>query len=316
MVIHIRQIICTAAYTSHTRHRCGTGTQRLRAPKSRRLCRSSRASKIPSNSVPIEITYPGTGNYSAFSYDGLWRNAAIVETTSGSVTSTKQFVWSAGNRREQRDASSSLTAQFFSNGETISSAEYFYSFDHLGSVREMSDNSGSLKAQYTFDPSGRVIKISETVASDYGFSSTYLHSRSGLNLALNRNYDSLIGRWISRDPLDETAILNRYIYANNRPVFLIDPDGLDAVGGAMGGAVGGVLGGIAGAAIGKSPGAAAAGAEEGAEIGTMVGSGMGDVARAGAAAGALYMASKGRNETGQRNEYNCEGRNELQRSRV
>ena len=37
----------------------------------------------------IKITYPGTGNYSTFTYDGAGRNVDIAETTSGSVTSTK-----------------------------------------------------------------------------------------------------------------------------------------------------------------------------------------------------------------------------------
>ena len=75
----------------------------------------------------IKITYPGTGNYSAFSYDGLGRNVDIVETTSGSVTSTKQFVWCEDSKRpyqacEERNISGAVTKQFFANGQTISGA--------------------------------------------------------------------------------------------------------------------------------------------------------------------------------------------------
>src|SRR5882762_1909303 len=53
----------------------------------------------------IKITYPGSNNFSSFVYDGLSRNASIVETTAGSVTSTKQFVWSGVDRKEERDGS-------------------------------------------------------------------------------------------------------------------------------------------------------------------------------------------------------------------
>ena len=130
----------------------------------------------------IKITYPGTNNYSTFVYDGLSRNATIVETVGGSVTSTKQFVWCGNDRCEARDGSGNLLAQFFGRGETISSTKYLYTTDHLGSVREMTDNSGNIQAQYTFDPFGRVDKITEVVPSDFGYAGYYVHARSGLDL--------------------------------------------------------------------------------------------------------------------------------------
>jgi RHS repeat-associated protein len=179
----------------------------------------------------IKITYPGTGNYSAFSYDGLGRNVSIVETTSGSVTSTKMFVWCSDKLRrykpcEQRDASSNITAQFFDFGETISSSKYFWEKDQLGSVREMTDNSGTVQAEYTYDPYGRVTKVRENMAPDFGFGNYYTHSRSSLNLTLLRAYSSNLGRWLSRDPIDERISINLFGYVNNDPSTLIDPSGL------------------------------------------------------------------------------------------
>ncbi len=41
----------------------------------------------------VEIDYPGIGNNSAFTYDGLGRCVKIVETVSSSIASTKQFIW-------------------------------------------------------------------------------------------------------------------------------------------------------------------------------------------------------------------------------
>ncbi len=100
----------------------------------------------------IRITYPGSGNFSSFVYDGLGRNVSIVETVAGSVTSTKQFVWCDRRRCEQRDASSAITAQFFRGGETISGTKYFFEKDHLGSIRELTDNTGAVQAEYRYDP--------------------------------------------------------------------------------------------------------------------------------------------------------------------
>lgn len=40
-----------------------------------------------------QITYPGANNFSSLIFDPLGYNAKIAETVSGSVVSTKQFVW-------------------------------------------------------------------------------------------------------------------------------------------------------------------------------------------------------------------------------
>lgn len=169
-------------------------------------------------------------NFSSFVYDGLSRNVSIVETTTGAVTSTKMFVWAKDKMRpyafcEERDGSGTLTKKFFGRGQVNSATKYFYDFDHLGSVREMTDNSGGIQAQYALDPFGRVSKISESVASDFGYAGYYLHARSGLNLTKTRAYSALQGRFINRDSIEENGGLNLFGYALNNPVSLTDPSG-------------------------------------------------------------------------------------------
>ncbi len=102
-----------------------------------------------------------SNNFSSFVYDGQERNVSIVETTAGSVTSTKHFVWSMDKKRrysacEERDGSGTLTKKFFALGQMNSTTKYFYDRDHVGSIREMADNFGSVQAEYAFDPFGRV----------------------------------------------------------------------------------------------------------------------------------------------------------------
>lgn len=117
----------------------------------------------------------------------------IVETVSGSVTSTKQFIGG-----EERDGSGNVTKQFFSQGLRHSSSNFFYGFDHLGSMRTMTDNSGVVQASFHFDPSGRTAKLEGSTDSDIGFGGMYVHARSGLNMTPGRPYSSVLGRWISR----------------------------------------------------------------------------------------------------------------------
>ena len=174
----------------------------------------------------IKITYPGSGNNSQFAYDGFGRNVSIIETTGGSVTSTKQFVWTRYGRREARDGSGNVLAQYFHKGQTISGMKYFWVKEHPGSVREMTDNSGTTQAEYNYDPFGRVSKILENVPSDFGYAGYYLHARSGLNLTLLRAYNPNTGSWISRDPIAETGGINLFAYVSNMPTLFSDPLGL------------------------------------------------------------------------------------------
>lgn len=182
----------------------------------------------------IRITYPATNNFTDFTFDGLGRNVKIVETTAGSVTSTKQFILSSDRKRpyqpcEERDGAGVLTKKFFPRGQMNSSTKYFINKDHLSSMREMTDNAGALQAQYSYDPYGQVTKISESVASDFQYGEYYLHARSGLNLTKMRSYSSSQGRFISRDPIEDYRSANSEAYVFNNPAMYTDPSGLKKV---------------------------------------------------------------------------------------
>jgi RHS repeat-associated protein len=176
----------------------------------------------------IKINYPGSGNNSQFTYDGFGHNVAIIETTGGTVSSTKQFVWAKGAMQEARNASGSVTAQYFDRGQTISSSSYFYTKDHLGSIREMSDSSGNVQAVYTYDPYGKPTKLQGSLASDFQYCGYYFHAFSGLGLTLNRAYNAVLGRWINRDPIRERGGINLYAYVRNKPATYVDYLGTDA----------------------------------------------------------------------------------------
>jgi RHS repeat-associated protein len=81
---------------------------------------------------------------------------------------------------------------------------YYFTHDHLGSVREMTNTSGALVARYDYDPYGRRTLVSGTDLADFGFTGDYYHATSGLNLTLYRAYDANLGCWLRRDPLGES----------------------------------------------------------------------------------------------------------------
>lgn len=177
----------------------------------------------------IQITYPGTGNNSKFTYDGLDRIVEIFETTSGSVTSTKQFVWADDEKWESRDGSGNLSAQYFSFGQTLAGSSYYLTRDQLISIREMTDSSGTVQAEYGYDPYGRTTRLHGSLNTDFQYADYYSHSRSGLNLAAYRAYDASLGRWINRDPLGEQGGINLYNYVDGIPTGDYDPSGMQGL---------------------------------------------------------------------------------------
>lgn len=174
----------------------------------------------------VGIQYTGTSFSTKLKHDGKGRCVEITELNGTTVTSTKRFVWCGFERCEERDASGNVTRRFFGQGEQINGASYFYSFDHLGSVREMTDGSGAIRARYDYDPYGVRTKIAGDLEASAGFTGHYFHAPSGLHLTMFRAYDAQTGRWLSRDPLREDAGLNLFAYVGGDPVNAIDPLGL------------------------------------------------------------------------------------------
>ena len=175
-----------------------------------------------------------TGNQrTEFDYDGLGRRVGIRKLVSGSEVSNRRFVWCDDTICEERDFAGSVIKRFFDQGVKIESGpqvgNYYYTRDHLRSVRELTDTAGTIRARYAYDPFGRQTQIAGDVASDFGFAGMFAPAETGLNLTKFRAYDSALGRWLSRDPLKDAELLqgaNIYAYVANNPVNLTDPLGL------------------------------------------------------------------------------------------
>lgn len=163
------------------------------------------------------------GMTTEFGYDGLSRRT--VEKVNGSVS--KRWIWTDRNQPcEERDSTNVRRKGFYSDGQLIGSNRYYYSTDQLGSIREMTDAVGVVRARYDYDPFGKAVKISGDLESDFGFTGFHRHQHSGLNLTLYRAYHEDTGRWLSRDPLGEADGPNLYAYVSNNPVNSVDYLGL------------------------------------------------------------------------------------------
>ena len=174
----------------------------------------------------VAINYTGFTTRSEFSYDGLSRVAKIVEKTGAVVNSTRKIVWCGTEMCEFRDASNAVTQRNYKQGQYVGAIAYFYTRDHLGSVREMFTGGGTAVARYDYDPYGRSTTVLGTTPTDFNFTGLYRHSKSNLDLAIHRAYEPDLGRWLSRDPIAEKGGLNLYGYVGNDPSNTTDPLGL------------------------------------------------------------------------------------------
>lgn len=205
----------------------------------------------PFSTEPVDLTYDLAGNLtddgegktfewdganrltaidfgsqrSEFTYDGLSRRVKIVEKMGSTVTSTKHFVWVGNTIAQERDSQNTVTRQYFSEGEYREKG-YYYTRDHLGSIRELTNSNGTLVARYDYDPYGNRTKLSGTADVDFGYTGHYHHAPSGLILTLYRAYNPVHGRWISKDPIGENGGINLYGYVDADPVGRTDPLGL------------------------------------------------------------------------------------------
>jgi len=107
-------------------------------------------------------------------------------------------------------------------------------FDGLGTIVGMTDSSGKEVNGYVYDPYGQVINQQEQsgLNNPWKFAGGYLDSSTSLYKFGTRYYDPSLGRWTQQDPvggsLGDLNAANRYTYANDDPVNVVDPSGRDA----------------------------------------------------------------------------------------
>jgi len=164
-----------------------------------------------------------------FVYDGMDRRVRIIERENGVEQSNHVYIWD-GSQIAQRRAANGATVErnYFDTGFTEGASSYFYTKDHLGSIREVVASDGTtVEASYDYSPWGEVTKIAGTgVESDFLYTGHFYHAESNLHLAIYRAYDPALGMWISRDPIAEEGGMNLYAYVENRPIQAVDPLGL------------------------------------------------------------------------------------------
>ncbi|MDQ3379530.1 MAG: DUF6531 domain-containing protein [Actinomycetota bacterium] len=182
----------------------------------------------------------GAGTTTTYTYDGLGKR---LQASTGSQASKKtNFLWDVSGGLPQvaleRDGNNALLRRYIYGTRRISmragNNDYFFHYDPLGSVVNVTGSTGTAMWTYTYEPYGGI--RTETKNNNQApttflkFAGEYLDQTALYHLRA-RQYDPSIGRFITLDPLPNPVMspyMSAYAYANDRPTVLVDPSGLRA----------------------------------------------------------------------------------------
>ena len=178
--------------------------------------------------------YSGIGATTDYSYDG---DGQRVKKVSGATTTV--FVY---------DAEGELAAEYTTPAPGLGGRRFF-SVDHLGSTRLITDAGGGVLERHDYRPFGDEVTFTagqvRAGVAGYGvdqgtrekFTGKVRDVESGLDYFGARYLSGAQGRFTSPDLINLTnerllkpsSTLNKYTYAQNNPLLFVDPDGQDAV---------------------------------------------------------------------------------------
>jgi RHS repeat-associated protein len=164
-----------------------------------------------------------------YAYDA--DNHRIKQTASGVVTN---YLWDETSQYgdvlvETNNSNVIQTSYILGNGDLTSQRRVstttpeYYLKDGQGSVRNLTDNTGSLVSgqNYTYDAFGNLTSGSASPASNYLYTGQQFDVLTGLYDLRARYYKPNDGKFLSRDladyNLDSPIELNRYGYIANNP---------------------------------------------------------------------------------------------------
>jgi RHS repeat-associated protein len=110
---------------------------------------------------------------------------------------------------------------------------FFYHSDGLGSITDLTNNTGAIAQSYLYDSFGQIITVTSGLENPYTYTGRELDNESGLYFYRARYYDPTVGRFLQEDPIKGFLFLpksqNNYAYTLNNPINFIDPLGESAI---------------------------------------------------------------------------------------
>ncbi len=129
------------------------------------------------------------------------------QITTGSTTITTSYIYGPGGAVVEQVAGSTPA---------------YYHPDQLGSIRALTDSSGTVVLSRDYDAYGNLTVNSGTARSPFGYSGEYTDAESGLVYLRARYYDPLTQQFLTKDTMLTQL---PYSYVNGNPTNWRDPSG-------------------------------------------------------------------------------------------
>jgi RHS repeat-associated protein len=154
----------------------------------------------------------GSSKYSLYTQAGQ-----LAYTSDGRKRETSNYIYLGGNL---------IATRSVPFGSSTATVEYQHT-DALGTPVVVTNASGAVVRRSEYEPYGKV--LNRAVLDGPGFTGHVEDAATGLTYMQQRYFDSLLGRFLSVDPVAAHQLpgqsFNRYWCANNRPYTFTDPDG-------------------------------------------------------------------------------------------
>jgi len=203
----------------------------------------------------VSVSSSGT-TVAEYQYDGANRRVVAETYSGGTLSETRHFYYTSNwqDIEERVGTSTSMDKQYVWGDPYIdelvcrddATQRLYVTQDANFNVTAIVDTTGTVQERFLYDPYGNstVLTGSWTSTTD-SYAWTYRHQGGRLDPATrnynfrNRDYSTVLSRWLSRDPIGYLSGENLYDYANNRPTGSRDPWGTNSCDSGGGGGGGG-----------------------------------------------------------------------------
>jgi RHS repeat-associated protein len=183
-------------------------------------------------------TYASGGTTTTYSYDG---DNNRLQASTGTLASQKtNYLWDTNQPLPQlaleRDGNNTLLRRYTYGASRISMTSggnaYYYHYDPLGSVANLTNGTGATEWTDSYEPYGAVhaeTKNDPNAPTNLFKFAGEQSDPTGLNYLRAREYDPTTGRFTQQDQIDPPPMqpyTGSYIYVADRPTNMVDPSGM------------------------------------------------------------------------------------------
>ncbi len=162
---------------------------------------------------PVRFENAGTQTVVECGYDSLGRRFEKKVTVAGTQEPALKRViyWDPTEETATRPLAISIV------GDNV----YFPTVDLTKNVCEVFGSDGYIKTTYSYSPFGNVSSVGN-FEQNFQWSSEFYDSELNLVYYNYRHYVPSLGRWLSRDPIEEMDGLNLYCFCGNSGIIKFD----------------------------------------------------------------------------------------------